>query len=134
MPAGYEFQKIASDFQRLVEGKALFDGDALEAIVEAADNNVRDEAIETFAENVLPLYDDLQAVFPEIVTRLVVAADRARVTPQVVIETPYGTLPAKTYSDIVKVIADILTRYRYRDVDATFRQASPAIRLGWQRG
>ena len=120
LPAGYEFQKIASDFQRLVEGKALFDGDALEAIVEAADNNVRAEAIETFAENVLPLYDDLQAVYPEIVTRLVVAADRARVTPPVVIETPYGTLPAKTYSDIVKTIADIFTRYRYLDVDATF--------------
>lgn len=120
LPAGYEFQKIASDFQRLVEGKALFDGDALEAIVEAADNNVRAEALEAFAENVLPLYDDLQAVYPEIVTRLVEAADRARTTPAIVIETPYGTLPAKTYSEIIKAIADILTRYRYLDIEATF--------------
>jgi ppGpp synthetase/RelA/SpoT-type nucleotidyltranferase len=120
LPAGYEFQKIASDFQRLIEGKALFDGDALEAIVEAADNNVRAEALETFAENVLPLYDDLQAVYPEIIARLVAAADRARTTPPAAIETPYGTLPAKAYSDIVKAIADILTRYRYIDVEATF--------------
>ncbi len=120
LPAGYEFQKIASDFQRLVEGKALFDGDALEAIVEAEDNNVRAEALETFAENVLPLYDDLQAVYPEIVTRLVEAADRARTTPAIVIETPYGTLPAKTYSEIIKAIADILKRYRYLDIEATF--------------
>lgn len=120
LPAGYEFQKIASDFQRLVEGKALFDGDALEAIVEATDNNARAEALERFAENVLPLYDDLQAVYPEIVTRLVEAADRARTTPAIVIETPYGTLPAKTYSEIIKAIADILTRYRYLDIKATF--------------
>lgn len=119
MPAGYEFQKIAGDFQRLIEGKALFDGDALEAIVEAANNNVRAEALETFAENVLPLYDDPQAVYPEIVARLIVAADRARTTPPTAIETPYGALPAKTYGDIVKAIADILTRYRYLDIDAT---------------
>lgn len=120
LPAGYEFQKIASDFRRLGEGKALFDGDALESIVEAADNNVRAEALETFAENVLPLYDNLQTVYPEIVTRLVEAADRARITPAIVIETPYGTLPAKTYSEIIKAIADILTRYRYLDIEATF--------------
>jgi ppGpp synthetase/RelA/SpoT-type nucleotidyltranferase len=120
LPAGYEFQKIASDFQRLVEGKALFDGDALEAIVEAADNNVRAEALETFAENVLPLYDDPHAVYPEVVERLLAAANRARTTPPVTIETPYGALPAKTYGDIVKAIAGILTRYRYLDVDITF--------------
>lgn len=120
LPAGYEFQKIASDFQRLIEGKALFDGDALEAIVQAVDNNVRAEALEKFAENVLPLYDDLQTVYPEIIARLVEAADRARATPPAAIETPYGALPAKTCGDIIKAIAAILTRYRYLDVDATF--------------
>ncbi|WP_096665698.1 GTP pyrophosphokinase [Polaromonas sp. AET17H-212] len=132
LPAGYEFQKIASDFQRLIEGKALFDGDALEAIVDAADNNVRVAALETFAENVLPLYDDLQTVYPEIFARLVEAADRARVTPPVVIETPYGTLPAKTYSDVVKAIADIFARYRYLNIAATF---DALCRLyGWAAG
>lgn len=120
LPAGYEFQKIASDFQRLIDGKALFDGDALEAIVQAVDNNVRAEALETFAENVLPLYDDLQAVYPEVIAKLVEAADRARATPPAAIETPYGSLPAKTYCDIIKAITDILTRYRYLDIDATF--------------
>ncbi|OZA28417.1 MAG: hypothetical protein B7X93_07380 [Hydrogenophilales bacterium 17-61-9] len=120
LPAGYEFQKIASDFQRLIEGKALFDGDALEAIVDAADNNIRVETIETFAENVLPFYDDLQAVYPEIVERLVVAADRAHATPPVAIETPYGTLPPQTLGNILDAIARILTRYRYIDVGATF--------------
>ena len=120
LPAGYEFQKIAGDFQRLIEGKALFDGHALEAIVEAADNNVRAEALETFAENVLPFYDDPQAVYPEIVGALIEAANRARTAPSAAIETPFGTLPAKTYGDIAEAVTDILTHYRYLDVGATF--------------
>lgn len=120
LPAGYEFQKIANDYQRLIKGKALFDGDALDAIVQAVDNNVRAEALEKFAESVLPLYDDLQAVYPDVIAKLVEAADRARATPPVAIETPYGSLPAKTSCDIVKAITEILTRYRYLDIDATF--------------
>lgn len=120
LPAGYEFQKIASDFQRLVDGKALFDGDALGAVVAAADNNARADALEAFAENVLPLYDDLRAVYPGIVKRLVEAASRARETPAVAIETPYGTLPAKTFRDILIQICEVLGRYRYLDIDATF--------------
>lgn len=120
LPAGYEFQKIASDFQRLVEGKTLFDTDALEAIVGAADNNTRSDALERFAENVFPFYDDPQSVYPNVVARLIEAADRARTTPSVAIETPYGALRAKTFCDIVQAITDILSRYRYLDVDATF--------------
>lgn len=45
-----------------MDGEALFDGDALEAIVNAVNNNVRLEALETFAESVLPFYDDLPSV------------------------------------------------------------------------
>jgi ppGpp synthetase/RelA/SpoT-type nucleotidyltranferase len=120
VPAGYEFQKIASDFQRLIDGKALFDGDALEAIVQAADNNIRAEALETFAENVLPFYDDVLEVYPDIVSQLLLAADRSKATQPVTIETPYGVLPAKTHRDILEAIAHILTRYRYLDIQLTF--------------
>lgn len=120
LPAGYEFQQIAYDFKRLVEGKALFDGDALEAIVQAPDNNARAEALETFAESVLPFYDDVQNVYPHVVERLVAAADVARATQPVAIETPYGEIPAKTFADIVSAIAKVLTRYRYVDIEATF--------------
>jgi len=120
LPAGYEFQQIAYDFSRLVEGKTLFDGDALEAIVQASDNNVRAEALETFSESVLPFYDDLQSVYPHVIKRLVAAADVARLTPPIAIATPYGEIPAKTFADIVSAIAKILTRYRYVDIQATF--------------
>ena len=120
VPAGYKFQKIAIDFQRLLDGKALFDGDALEAIVEATDNNARAEAMERFSENVLPFYDDLQNIYPEVVERLLIAADRARTTLPVSIETPYGALPAKTSSDVIIAIIEVLKNYRYLDVNSTF--------------
>jgi ppGpp synthetase/RelA/SpoT-type nucleotidyltranferase len=121
VPAGYEFQKIATDFQRLVEGKGLFDGNALEAIVTAPNNNDRAEALELFAERVLPFYDDLQAIYPEVVSRLLIAVDAARITPSAPIETHYGDLLATTYGDIVKGIADLLLRYRYLNVESTFK-------------
>ncbi|MFP3549735.1 RelA/SpoT domain-containing protein [Paraburkholderia sp. SIMBA_049] len=120
LPAGYEFQQIAYDFNRLVEGKALFDGDALEAIVQAPDNNARAKALETFSESVLPLYDDLQGVFPHVIERLVAAVNVARVTPTIPIETPYGEFAGKTCADIVSSIAKVLTHYRYVDIEATF--------------
>lgn len=120
LPAGYEFQQIAQDFKRLVDGKDLFDGDALEAVVHAEDNNARAKALETFSESVLPFYDDLENVYPHVVERLVVAADVARVTRPIAIETPYGEIPAKTFADIVSAIAKVLTRYRYIDIEATF--------------
>lgn len=120
VPAGYEFQKIANDFQRLIDGKALFDGDALDAIVHAGDNNVRAEAIEKFAENVLPFYDDLIDVYPDIALKLLASANNSKRTHPVTIETPYGTLKAKTHKDILEAIAQILMRYRYMDIGVTF--------------
>lgn len=120
MPAGYEFQQIASDFQRLIGGKTLFDGEPLEGIVEAADNNARTEAIEKFADYVLPHYDDLSTIYPDVVNKLVAAAERARETPSVAIDTPDGALPPKSPGDVIKAIAEVLTRYRYVDRGATF--------------
>jgi len=121
VPAGYEFQKIASDFERLIDGKSLFDDDVLEAIVNAEDNNARADALESFAESVLPLYDNLQDHYAHIVTRLLAAADRASEAPVVPIETPYGVLPAKTNNHIFKAIAKILDYYRYLDPVITFQ-------------
>jgi len=129
VPAGYEFQRIVGDFQRLIEGKALFDGDALDAIVNAVDNNARAEALETFSENVLPCYDDLQTVYPDIISRLLEAASRTYNIEPVPIETPYGALPGRTSGMVLKAIVEILTRYRYVDIDATFEAARTLYNL-----
>jgi len=120
LPAGYEFEMVDRDFQRLLEGKAHFDRGALEAIVVSEDNNSRAEALETLAENVLPYYDDIRAEYPQIVEHLIEAVKIARTTPATPIETPGGLLPAKTVTDVVEGVAAILDTYRYIDADLTF--------------
>jgi ppGpp synthetase/RelA/SpoT-type nucleotidyltranferase len=120
VPAGYEFQKISSDFQRLIEGKKLFDNDALIEIITAQNNNIRVQALEAFLENVLPFYDDVGSIYPEIVSKLLTAAIKAYETATIPIETPYGNIPGKTYKNVLENITNIITRYSNCDLDVAF--------------
>lgn len=120
LPAGHEFAKVAADFERLIKGEALFKGHALEAIVDAADNNARADALDTFIDAVLPLYDDITPELSDILDAMREAAARAAATPPVPIETPYGTLPAKTLADVLQRIAKLVEQIRYVDPEAVF--------------
>lgn len=120
IPAGYEFQKVQGDFERLSSGKDLFDRGALAALSDCDDNNARYEVLERFATYVLPHYDDIKSVYPEIRSALMIAVHEARATQPRPIETPFGDLPGKTASDVAEIVADILERLRYVDVEATF--------------
>lgn len=119
VPAGYEFTKVAADFERLMKGGELFKGEALQAIIDAVDNNERVKALETFAESVLPLYDDVTPEFPDILAALREAASRARKVEPKPISTPYGDLPAKTHVDVLRKIAEIIGNCRYVNPEAT---------------
>lgn len=118
VPAGYEFGKVAADFERLIKGEELFKGEALQAIVDAPDNNERMEALATFADSVLPLYDDVKPEFHDILKALREAASRVRDVALKPISTPYGDLPAKTSADVLRRISKIIGDYRYVDPDA----------------
>ena len=120
LPAGYEFQKVADDFERLRAGKELFDRGALEALAECPDNNARYELLERFNEYVLPNYDDLEGVCPDIQIQIVTAVKAARETPTRTIETPFGTLPGHSAEKITEIAVHILERLRYIDVKSTF--------------
>lgn len=120
VPAGYEFQKVAADYDRLIEGKALADEKPLEAIVAAPDNNERFDALVRFKDQVLPLYDNPAESYPVIVDRLIAAARAARVTAPVAIETPYGNYAGKAFEQVLTPIGEILSYYRYMDSATTF--------------
>jgi ppGpp synthetase/RelA/SpoT-type nucleotidyltranferase len=123
LPAGYEFQKVATDFERLSIGKELFDQDALTAILNSKDNNELHDLMERFATYVLPNYDDLQGVQYEIRSAVVAAIKQARETPTRPIETPFGANPGYTVEQIIDIAADILDRLRYLNeeaIEATF--------------
>lgn len=123
VPAGYEFQKVAADFDRLIEGKALADEKPLETIVAAPDNNVRLDALVRFRDLVLPLYDNLAESYPVVLDRLIAAARAARATAPVAVETPYGNYAGKSFVQVLIPISEILSYYRYVDPAKTFAAA-----------
>lgn len=77
LQAGYDFQKVQHDFQRLMQGKELFDRGTIEALDACADNNERHEILRSLREYVLPNYDDIAAIYPELRAALLRAVDNA---------------------------------------------------------
>jgi ppGpp synthetase/RelA/SpoT-type nucleotidyltranferase len=116
--AGYELDNVIYRYNRLVLGKALFDSNALDTIVAASDNNDRYDAIQSFREFVLRQYDDIPAVLVEIVQKL---TNAARISKDVIprpIVTDFGTIPPKTFADVLEVICNVLTEIRYQDIES----------------
>lgn len=82
-PAGYAFDKIASDYAHLRDGKEMFDGDALAAIRRCNDRNSLEETVERYSNFVLPHVDNYAAAAPDIIDALSDAAMRAPGMPEV---------------------------------------------------
>jgi ppGpp synthetase/RelA/SpoT-type nucleotidyltranferase len=120
LPAGYEFQKVQDDYERLMSGKELFDRGALKGLAECSDNNARHDLLERFHDYVLPNYDDPPSVYPGIKDQLVAAVEEARQTQPRPIETPFGSYEGITTERIVEDVCDILKDYRYVDIEITF--------------
>ena len=120
LPAGYEFQKVQHDFQRLLQGKALFDRGVIESLERATNNNERHELLTALKENVLPHYDDLPAIYPDLRRDLLKVVNDANKTELQPIETPFGNLPGKTSQDVTAIIVDVLDLLRYVDPVGTF--------------
>lgn len=118
IPAGYEFQKIVDDYNRLASGQELFDRGALKALSECKDNNERHELLERFKTYVLPHLDNPARAHAEITGALVATVRAARVTETRPISTPWGALRGNTAEAVVELVADILDHLRYISVEA----------------
>ena len=121
LPAGYEFQKIQHDFQRLMQGKQLFDRGVIEVLDSCNNNNQRHDIVASIKEYVLPNYDDIEAIYPELIQALLRAVDKARVTQNEPIKTPFGDLDGQTPGAVTTLVISILENLRYVDVEATFK-------------
>lgn len=115
LPAGYEFQKVLNDFERLSAGQRLVDGNILAAIRDAPDNNARVEVLEKYEKHVLPLIDDPESVVPDIRAALVACAVKAFESPLVPIETPIGSMPGRTAAEVTEKALSILGAIKYVD-------------------
>jgi len=120
LPAGYEFQRIQHDYERLQQGKDLFDRDLLGRLADAADNNVRHEILSSLKQDVLPHYDDISAVYGDVLQAVVAAAIRAREVPVQPITTPFGELEGKTAADVTMLVVETIDAFRYADIAGSF--------------
>jgi ppGpp synthetase/RelA/SpoT-type nucleotidyltranferase len=107
-PAGYEFDKIASNYAQLRDGKSMFDEDALAIIRACTDRNCLSEAIERFSNFVLPNLDDFQAFAPDIIDTLSEAAVRAVAMPDVPHATHFGEYPGTKVEAVIAKVCRVL--------------------------
>ncbi|BBD03498.1 MULTISPECIES: RelA/SpoT domain-containing protein [Sphingomonadaceae] len=120
VPAGHDFDKIASDFRRLVQADGAVDA-VTATIVAPQDNNALEDALETYADLVLPHYDDPAAHFLEMFEALITAVERSRDFPVVPIETSFGALPGNTSIQVARRVKDLISAYRHCDAERTFQ-------------
>lgn len=118
-PAGYEFQKVLMDVERLASGKALFDEDALAALGACSDNNERYDVLERFITYLLPHYDDYGSVSADILVAVSKAVKQARTTEVIPIDVPFGSLPGHVPGDIARQAVQVIEYLRYADVGLT---------------
>jgi len=118
LPAGFEFQKVVADFERLSAGKELFDSKPLSALKQSTDNNERYEILSRFLDTVLPHYDDIDRAQSEIRSAMVEVVQAGRGCASKAIETPYGALPGKSAEDVTRRALEVIDRLRYLGEDA----------------
>ena len=63
IPAGYEIQKAQQEYERVLQGKELFDKDIANLLDNAQNNNERYEILSGLKDYAIPNYDDLPAAY-----------------------------------------------------------------------
>jgi hypothetical protein len=104
-----------------MQGKEVFDRGTIEALDACTNNNERHEILRSLREYVLPYYDDIAAIYPELRAALLRVVDNASVTETQPIETPFGNLDGHTTADVIRLVVGIMSDLRYVDVGATLR-------------
>lgn len=121
LPAGYEFQKVQHDYERLLAGKELFDRGTIEALDAAKDNNERYERLRRIRNDLLPFYDDVPAVAPDLIRVASKAIKEARKVATVPIVTPFGSYHGHDGQVVANEALKLIDDVRFVDIAQTFR-------------
>ncbi len=120
-PAGYAFQKVLGDFDRLAAGQTLFDQGIIAAVEKAVDNNELHETLEKIYSSVLPHCEVDDSNAKDILNCVALGVVRARKTKVRVIDTPFGNFPGKAVEDVCKAAAEIIRYLRFVNIEHTFK-------------
>jgi ppGpp synthetase/RelA/SpoT-type nucleotidyltranferase len=121
IPAGFEIQMVQQEYERVIQGKALFDADIAVLLENAQNNNERYEILLGLKDYAIPNYDDLQGAYDGLKGPLLRAVEIARVTELVPIETAFGTMEGFKADTVTKLVVEIGDCFRYIDVTATLQ-------------
>lgn len=121
IPAGFEIQKAQQEYERVLQGKELFDKDITTLLDNAQNNNERYEILSGLKDYAIPNYDDLPAAYEGLKGPLLRAVKAARATEPVPIETTYGNMEGFKADTVTKLIVEIVVSLRYADVVGTLQ-------------
>ncbi len=119
LPAGHDFDKIARDFDQLVQADESVEA-TVRILAESIDNNVLDDAIGKLDDLILPHFDDRAAQFVKLVPLLIDAVERTRGSNAALVETVFGNYPGKGGDDIARKVAQLFRDHLYCDPVLTF--------------
>lgn len=121
IPAGYEIQKAQREYERLLQGKELFDKDIGGLLDTATNNNERYAILSELKDYAIPNYDDLPAAFQGLKGPLLATVRAARNTGPVPIETPFGNTDGFKADTVIGLVVEIIERIRYADITGTLQ-------------
>ena len=129
IPAGYEFQKVINDFERLTLGRKIFEDDILSSISECTDNNILYELLSKLNSYVIPNHNNLEAIHLEIRENIFKALTRARKRQSADINTPFGNTAGHTIVGLLSISIEILNKLSYLSESAVTETVEVICRL-----
>ncbi|WP_228008949.1 hypothetical protein [Cyanobium sp. LEGE 06113] len=121
IPAGFEIQKAQQEYERILQGKELFDKDISNLLDNAQNNNERYDILSGLKDYAIPNYDDLPAAYEGLKVPLLRAVKAARGTEPVPIETTYGNMEGFKADAVTKLVVEIAKSLSYADVIGTLQ-------------
>ena len=121
LPAGFEIQKTQQEYERVRQGKELFDKDIANLLDNAQNNNKRHDILLGLKDYAIPNYDDPPAVYEGLKDPLLRAVKAARATEPVPTETTYGNIDGYTADLVTRLVVEIVEHLRYADVTGTLQ-------------
>lgn len=121
IPAGFEIQKAQQEYERILQGKEIFDKDIANLLDKAKNNNERYEILSGLKDYAIPNYDDLPEAYEGLKGPLLRAVKTARGTEPAPIETTFGDMEGFKADAVTKVVLEIIQNLRYVDVIGTLQ-------------
>ena len=116
IPAGFEIQKAQQEYERVLQGKELFDRNIAELLDNAQNNNERYEILSGLKDYAIPNYDDLPAAYEGLKDSLLRVVDAARAAEPAPINTAFGNMHGFTANAVTRLVVEIVENLRYVDV------------------